>query len=75
VKLTADQRALRYTAQEVVLGHIEALEPLLRKGCSKNEEEWRRWWNGMVFNLVEENGAASGECLEIGACWGRKKSG
>lgn len=70
-RLTAEQKDLRSTALEVVIGLIESLEPSLRKTCGKTEEEWRRWWNAMIANLVEDDGA-DGECLEIGTSWCRK---
>ncbi|KAI9666290.1 MAG: hypothetical protein M1821_004225 [Bathelium mastoideum] len=68
----ADQLALRSSCLLTVMQMIEALEPLLRDASGKSEDEWQRWWTGMVSSLSEQNGAATGECLEAGAWWARK---
>jgi len=70
--LTEEQAALRYTALMVVVQFIENLEPLLKEVSGKNVEEWRRWWDWMMADLIENSGAANGECLEIGAWWAKK---
>ncbi|ORX94462.1 S-adenosyl-L-methionine-dependent methyltransferase [Clohesyomyces aquaticus] len=70
--LTEEQAAFRYTALLVVIQMIESLEPLLKEVSGKNQEEWQRWWGSMMTNLLEQKGASSGECLEIGAWWCRK---
>ncbi|KAF2738204.1 SAM binding motif-containing protein [Polyplosphaeria fusca] len=70
--LTEDQAALRYTALLVVIQMIESLEPLLKEVSGKNQEEWQRWWGWMMTNLLEQKGASSGECLEVGVWWCRK---
>lgn len=70
--LTEEQAALRYTALLVVVQFIESLEPLLKEVSGKNQEEWQRWWALMLADLLENKGASSGECLEIGAWWSRK---
>ncbi|KAF2470398.1 SAM binding motif-containing protein [Lindgomyces ingoldianus] len=67
--LTEEQAALRYTALLVVIQMIESLEPLLKEVSGKNQEEWQRWWGWMMTNLLEQKGASSGECLEIGVWW------
>ena len=71
--LTDDQAALRYTALLVLIQMIESLEPLLKEVSGKNQEEWQRWWGWMMTNLLEQKGASSGECLEVGVWWARKK--
>jgi SAM-dependent methyltransferase len=70
--LNEDQAALRYTALLVVIQMIESLEPLLKEVSGKNQEEWQRWWGSMMTNLLEQKGASSGECLELGVWWCRK---
>jgi ubiquinone/menaquinone biosynthesis C-methylase UbiE len=70
--LTEEQGALRYTALLVVIQMIESMEPLLKEVSGKNQEEWQRWWGWMMANLLEQKGASSGECLEIGLWWATK---
>src|SRR5690242_3661170 len=70
--LTDEQAALRYTALLVVVQMIESLEPLLKEVSGKNQEEWQRWWAGLMGNLLEQKGASSGECLEFGVWWCKK---
>ncbi|KAF2660636.1 hypothetical protein K491DRAFT_688082 [Lophiostoma macrostomum CBS 122681] len=70
--LNEEQAALRYTALLVVIQMIESLEPLLKEVSGKNQEEWQRWWGSMMTNLLEQKGASSGECLEVGVWWCRK---
>lgn len=70
--LTEEQAALRYTALLVVVQMIESLEPLLKDVSGKNQEEWQRWWAGLMSNLLEQKGASSGECLEFGVWWCKK---
>jgi ubiquinone/menaquinone biosynthesis C-methylase UbiE len=70
--LNEEQAALRYTALLVVIQMIESLEPLLKEVSGKNQEEWQRWWGWMMTNLLEQKGASSGECLEVGVWWCRK---
>ncbi|KAF2129971.1 hypothetical protein P153DRAFT_366457 [Dothidotthia symphoricarpi CBS 119687] len=67
--LTEEQRALRYTALLLVIQLIESLEPRLKEVSGKNQEEWRVWWGYMMADLLEQKGASSGECLEIGVWW------
>lgn len=70
--ISEEQAALRYTALLVVIQMIESLEPLLKEVSGKNQEEWQRWWGWMMTNLLEQKGASSGECLEVGVWWCRK---
>lgn len=70
--LSEEQAALRYTALLVVIQMIESLEPLLKEVSGKNQEEWQRWWGWMMTNLLENKGASSGECLEVGVWWCHK---
>lgn len=71
-KLTANQLALRRTALTTVIGFIESMESLLKAESGKQQDEWDRWWSGMTHDLLEKNGTLNGECLEMGAWWGRK---
>lgn len=70
--LTEEQAALRHTALLVVIQMIESLEPLLKEVSGKTQEEWQGWWGSMMTNLLQDKGACSGECLEIGVWWCRK---
>jgi hypothetical protein len=70
--LTKEQAALRHTALLVVIQLIESLEPLLKEVSGKNQEEWQRYWNSMINDLLEQKGASSGECLEVGIWWCKK---
>lgn len=70
--LTPEQLALRQTALQIILQLIDSLEPLLQEASGKSGEEWSRWYNWMMTDLIEGGGANSGECLEIGAWWARK---
>lgn len=70
--LVEEQAALRYTALLIVIQLVESLEPLLKEVSGKNQEEWQRWWGGMMQNLLEQKGASSGECLEVGMWWCKK---
>lgn len=70
--LTEEQAALRHTALLVVIQMIESLEPLLKEVSGKTQEEWQGWWGSMMTNLLQERGASSGECLEIGVWWCQK---
>ena len=71
--LTPDQAALRHTALMTVIGLIESLEPILMRESEKKQDEWDRWWASMTTDLLERNGTQSGECLEVGAWWARKR--
>lgn len=70
-----EQQAVRSTALEVLIGLVEALEPILSTLSGKNAEEWKSWWNAMVVDLVHDNGCAGGECIEVGTWWARKVGG
>lgn len=70
--LSEEQAALRSTALTVVIQLIESLEPLLKEVSGKNQEEWQRWWGWMMDDLLQQKGASSGECLELGAWWAEK---
>ncbi|MCJ1254690.1 hypothetical protein MMC24_002505 [Lignoscripta atroalba] len=71
--LTADQAALRRTALSTTIQFIEGLELILKEESGKRQDEWDRWWAGMTYDLLEQNGTYNGECLEIGAFWGQKR--
>jgi SAM-dependent methyltransferase len=70
--LSSSQASLRRVALLTSLQFIEAMEPVLRTESGKTQDEWDRWWAGMMKDLLEDNGAASGECLEVGAWWAVK---
>ena len=70
--LTPDQDAVRRTALNVTIGLIESLEPLLKEESGMKQDEWYRWWSNMTTDLLEKEGTANGECLEVGAWWVRK---
>lgn len=70
--LTPDQAAVRHTALTTIIHFIEGLEPILKAESGKRQDEWDRWWAGMTHDLLEQNGTFNGECLELGAWWGRK---
>jgi len=72
IALTEEQATLRYTALMVVIQMIESLEPLLKEVSGKNQEEWQRWYQLMMSSLLEQKGASSGECLEVGVWWCKK---
>lgn len=71
--LTPGQAALRRTALMTVVQMIESLEPLLREASGKGQDEWDRWQEHMMNDLLKNNGTNWGECLEVGAWWARKK--
>lgn len=71
--LTAEQIALRRTTLTGLVQMIESMEPMLMEASGKSRDEWDRWWAGMTADLMQKGGANSGECLEVGAWWGRKR--
>lgn len=72
--LNVDQAALRRTALMTVIQKIEGLEPVLKERSGKNTEEWSTWWASMMSSLVEHDGASTGEFLEMGAWWAKKRT-
>ena len=70
--LAREQAAIRSTALQVTVSQIEALEPLLMEQSGMKEDEWHRWWSCMTSDLLENEGASNGECLEVIASWVRK---
>jgi SAM-dependent methyltransferase len=72
--LTMPQAALRQTALLTVVQMIENMEIVLKEASGKGQDEWDRWWASMMTNLLEQNGSTWGECLEVGAWWGKKHS-
>jgi hypothetical protein len=56
----------------LVIREMESLEPLFKQISGNSEEEWTSWWNGMMEDLLEDNGCAAGECLEVGNWWVKK---
>lgn len=72
-KLNADQLALRHTALTTTIQMIEGMEPMLMEASGKSRDEWDRWWAAMTTDLLQKNGLANGECLEVGAWWGQKR--
>lgn len=74
ILLTPEQAAIRHTALMTVIQKIESLEPALNEFSGKNADEWATWWAGAMSNLLDQNGALTGECLEIGAWWATKRT-
>lgn len=74
-RLTAGQAAVRRTAMLTVVQLVQSLEPLLRESSGKSQDEWDGWIGKMTNDLMRENGAGCGECLEVGAWWARKRGG
>lgn len=72
--LSTDQAALRRTMLEVALDMITALEPTLRPESDMGHAEWEKWISGLTTDLLKENGAENGECLETGVWWARRPS-
>ena len=70
--LTPSQAAIRRTALTTSIHFIEALELILKEESGKRQDEWERWWEGLTVDLLAEGRLFSGECMEIGAWWGRK---
>ena len=69
--LNQDQAALRRTALLTFVQMMESIEHLLQQASGRSQDEWDRWWAGMMEDLLVK-GSLNGECLEIGAWWGRK---
>ncbi|KAH0542558.1 hypothetical protein FGG08_003063 [Glutinoglossum americanum] len=72
VVLTDEQLALRSTALLTFVQMVESLEPVLKEASQKGQDEWDRWWAGMMTSLFEQKGVTSGEGLEVGSWWARK---
>ncbi|KAL3702807.1 hypothetical protein TMatcc_000119 [Talaromyces marneffei ATCC 18224] len=72
-KLNAEQLDLRHTALTTTIQMIEGMEPMLMEASGKSQDEWDRWWAAMTTDLLQKNGLANGECLEVGAWWGQKR--
>lgn len=70
---TPEQLALRKTTLNTIVQMIEGLESMLMEASGKGKDEWDRWWTGMITDLLDNEGTAGGECLEIGAWWGQKR--
>jgi SAM-dependent methyltransferase len=71
--LTAGQAALRRTALGTFVQMIEGLEPVLREASGKDPNEWDRWQESMMSDLLNNDGTSWGECMEVCAGWARKK--
>jgi len=56
-----------------VVQMIESLEPLLREASAKGQDEWDRWYGGLMNDMIKGGGTDWGECLEVGAWWARKR--
>lgn len=70
--LSPGQLALRQTALQTVVQFIEGIEPALREVSGKKQDEWDVWMGKLMKELIERDGTNCGECLEVGAWWGRK---
>lgn len=73
--LTVGQAAVRRTALMTFVQMVQSLEPLLKQASGKGQDEWDRWYAGMMTDLLKGNGTSFGECLEVGAWWARKRKG
>jgi len=71
--LTSAQVAVRQTAVQILVQSIEGMEPMLREASGKGQDEWDRWMSNMMNDLMVQNGASWGECLEVGAWWATRK--
>ena len=72
-RLTKDQLAIRQMTLLMIVQMIESMEPILREASGKGRDEWDRWWTGMITDLMQDGGVATGECLEIGAWWAERR--
>ncbi|TGZ85295.1 hypothetical protein EX30DRAFT_368392 [Ascodesmis nigricans] len=70
--LTPHARATRKIARMVYVGVVEALEPMIKRECGIDDEDWDRWWDEAKWDWFENGGWRNGECLEMGAWWGVK---
>lgn len=71
--LTSSQLALRQALLLTVVQMIDGLGPILMEVSGKNRDDWDAWASEMMVDLLQRNGLAGGECLEVAAWWGRKK--
>ena len=71
--LTPEQFAIRQTALMTIVQMIESLDPMLMEVSGKGKDEWDRWWTGMITDLLQKGGVTTGECLEVGAWWAKKR--
>ncbi|KAK6503500.1 hypothetical protein TWF481_008517 [Arthrobotrys musiformis] len=69
-----DARGLRILARQTFTSLIRNLEPVLRQANKIPQEDWDWWFRDLMLNFHQNKGLNGGECLEIGAWWGVKKS-
>ena len=70
--LTPNQASIRRAALLSSVQFIESMETVLKTESGKRQDEWDRWWSGMMNDLLEQGGAFNGECLEVGAWWAQR---
>jgi hypothetical protein len=70
--LSEEQSTIRRLALLTTVQMIESLEPLLKDVSDKNMDDWDKWWSAMMTDMLEKEGTRKGECVEVGAWWGRK---
>ncbi|KAK6536962.1 hypothetical protein TWF281_001169 [Arthrobotrys megalospora] len=69
-----DARGLRILARQTFTSLIRNLEPVLRQSNKIPQEDWDWWFRDLMLNFHQNKGLNGGECIEIGAWWGVKKS-
>ncbi|KAK6537879.1 hypothetical protein TWF694_010777 [Orbilia ellipsospora] len=69
-----DARALRVLARQTFTSMVRNLEPVLRSSNRIPQEDWDWWFRDLMINFHQNKGLNSGECIELGAWWGVKKS-
>ncbi|KAJ6260945.1 hypothetical protein Dda_3606 [Drechslerella dactyloides] len=74
ITVSGDAQALRILARQTFTSMIRNLEPVLRQANRIPQEDWDWWFRDLMLNFHENKGLTGGECLEMGAWWGVKKS-
>ncbi|KAF3083292.1 hypothetical protein TWF569_004365 [Orbilia oligospora] len=69
-----DARGLRILARQTFTSLIRNLEPVLRQSNKIPQEDWDWWFRDLMLNFHQNRGLNGGECIEIGAWWGVKRS-
>ncbi|RVD87721.1 uncharacterized protein DFL_001934 [Arthrobotrys flagrans] len=69
-----DARGIRTLARQTFTSLIRNLEPVLRQSNRIPQEDWDWWFRDMMLNFHQNKGLNGGECIEMGAWWGVKKS-
>ncbi|EPS43849.1 hypothetical protein H072_2064 [Dactylellina haptotyla CBS 200.50] len=69
-----DAKALRILARQTFTSLVRNLEPVLRQSNKIPQEDWDWWFRDLMINFHQNRGLNGGECIELGAWWGVKKS-